>query len=111
MKQYTKKDFLIHDFITATGITFGTRWNGWECPFFDFQEAQNIIKLQDSKTECLENGCTYYEISLDGLHVISTFEDGVFVEDSILVDGVRYYPIGYMNWVWEVAKPIEQDEK
>ena len=108
---YTKKDFFIYDFITATGITNGTRWNGWECPFFDFLESHKIINAQDSKKECLENGCTYYEISMDALQVISTSTDGVFVEDSIFVDGVRYYPIGYMNWVWEVARPIEIDEE
>lgn len=101
---YTTKKFVINDIVEAIGITFGTRWNGWECPFFDLKEAKKIIEGQTPKSECLENGCTYYEISMDGLHVISTCEDGIFVEDSILVDRVRYYPIGYMNWVWEEIK-------
>lgn len=108
---YTIKTFVIDDIVKAVGITNGTRWNGWECPFFDLEEAKKIIEGQTPKSECLENRCTYYEISMDGLHVISTCEDGVFVEDSILVDGVRYYPIGYMNWVWEIARPIEIDEE
>ena len=108
---YQTKEFQIYDFVQAFGITNGTRWNGWECPYFDFLESHKIINAQDSKKDCLENGCTYYEISMDGLHVISTCEDGIFVDDSIVVNGVRFYPIGYMNWVWEIARPINKDDE
>ena len=106
---YQTKEFQIYDFVQAVGITNGTRWNGWECPLFNLEESIKIIEGQISKSECLENGCTYYEISSDGLQIISTCEDGIFAEDSILVDNIRYYPIGYMNWVWEEIKINKQN--
>ena len=108
---FTAKTFTIDHDIFADGITDGTRWNGWECPYFNFDEATKILSSQTPKNECIESGCTYYEISADGLHIVETSEEAIYVSDSIIVDGQRYFPIGRFCWVWEEVKQQEEDEQ
>ena len=101
MKNYTIKNFGIDGEFYARGITFGQRWNGFECPYFELYETLQILSKQDTKQECEDVDVSFYEISADGLHIIETNSSGLYVSDSVLVDGERYFPIGGFNWVWE----------
>lgn len=106
-----KETFTIDGDIYAEGITNGVRWNGWECPYFEYEEAIKILQTQDTKDNTLENRCTYYEISADENHIIESSIDGISASDVIFFEGKKYYPIGRFCWVWSIAPKIEEEEE
>ena len=90
------------------GITDGTRWNGWQCPYFTLEIAKKVMKDQASQDDCKEQGMSYYEFNkaLNGI-IEYPWYDGACEElnvyGHIMHDGIAYYPVGYMNWIWEEA--------
>lgn len=58
------------------GFTLGERWNGFECPYFELETANQILSYID-ETESLS------EFPM------------VAIEDREL------YPVGAFGWVWE----------
>lgn len=82
------------------GITNEKRWNGFHCPYFDLETAKKVLLIQDSKENCLENYCSFYEFNSDNSAIVQTHEDGTETYEPITFEGKLYFPIGYMNWVW-----------
>jgi hypothetical protein len=75
-------------------------WNGFKCPYFDLETAKQVLSIQDTKEKCKENDYYYYELSEDLKSIIEISSNILDVCDSIIFEGVRYYPIGYFNWCW-----------
>jgi len=86
--------------------TTGQHWNGWEMPFFEFDEAMRYA--QDA-------GNTVYDPERDAFittHEGSEDEPGVDEATIIFVRGrgaLKVYPIGAGSWTWSQA-PEEDDE-
>lgn len=83
------------------GYTQGETWNGWACPYFTFEQAQQLVRAYE------ENGleARYNEVSdafsfeLDAggdLKEVDTFP----AEE---INGRKFYPIGAFCWIWEEA--------
>lgn len=85
------------------GYTFGTRWNGWEIPFFNKETVNRIL---DDISDSLR------QFHWDGDVLIETDENGeksnVFhIADSL---GELHYQLGN-GWVWEeheISRPHAQ---
>lgn len=83
------------------GYTSGQRWNGWECPWFELDEAQQIVadathtgsKYNPDK-DCFEQR-DYADDEVYALPAQSILCEGKYVRVYIVVDG----------WCWEEWVP------
>lgn len=100
--------FTIDDMGKFQGWTFGETWNGWQCPFFEFDEAVKIPGVtydkkrnlfiwvqEDVPVEERENCVERDEIAST---VINTPEGKKEV-----------WPIGNHGWVWDLAEKEKSD--
>jgi len=93
------------------GITSGQRWNGWECPYFDIETAQKILSTLQDVEEAKKWGFSYYIFTPDNLCIQEFHEDGIETYTAVNFEGKNYFPIGYCNWVWELAREEEEEEE
>lgn len=108
---YTKNFFSVEGFENEIfeGIHENSRrWNGWAMPLFNLDNAKKIIASQDLE-DCVKFEMSYYEISEYPKGVIERHADGVEFYRCVILGGVEYYKIGFMNWTWEIAH-IEETE-
>jgi hypothetical protein len=85
------------------GITFGDRWNGWECPYFTIEGVKQILAYTGEGHDMDYDDGTYYSFD-EGQVFQEDVEDGDVtktVVDPKNVGGVNYYPIGGWYWVWQ----------
>lgn len=92
------------------GITSGQRWNGFECPYFDLETAQKILSTLQDVDQAKEFGFSYYHFNDDFSLLFETHEDGTEQYSPITFEGVKYYSIGFCNWVWQLAIEEEEEE-
>lgn len=74
------------------GYTFGDRWNGWACPYFEFAEAERIMHNSD--------GQMTYDKDTDTFTFIID-EDNMDSWQGFDRDGKHLYGIGAYSWVWD----------
>lgn len=82
--------------LIVDGYTLNESWNGWECPYFTFEQAVKIMEHFEG----------YYK---KGTDTFVFFENDKFTETeeytssehNINDELVRLYPIGSGCWVWE----------
>jgi hypothetical protein len=86
------------------------RWNGWQNPYFELEEAKKVLACQDTKENCIENCSSFYEFNEDFSAIIQHYEEGTEVEPFAEINGKKYFSIGYFNWVW-VLKTWEDEEE
>jgi hypothetical protein len=75
-------------------ITYGERWNGWECPFFTKENAEKV--LRDLETE----GFWSYDKESDTFYMHFDDYDEPDEFEGIDINGTKYYPIGNGCWCW-----------
>lgn len=89
------------------GYTDGTLWNGWECPWFTKEVAEQIMKDlrgDGAETEYNENTDSYSVMLPDSVEDVF---DGEYVDTE---DGVKHlYPIGAWCWIWDEVQ-LEDEE-
>jgi len=114
---YVKKRFFA-EWIYPNGMTFegwtnGDRWNGWECPEFEFDEAVRYMMAQtrtaEDKPEWLLKPIAYNR-KLDAFVVENEGEDGDEAWPAtviLLPDGtsLKTYGIGAYCWTWYEGDP------
>ena len=85
---------------TYEGYTDGTLWNGWECPWFTKEVAEEIMR--DLNRDGVE---TEYDKKTDSYIVKREDDDTPDVFDGADVeteDGILHlYPIGAWCWIWD----------
>ena len=84
-------------------------WNGFKCPYFDLETAKQVLSIQESKEECKENNYYFYELSICEKSIIDIHPEGFNFHNSIIFEGVRYFPIGYNNWVWTLKERLTDE--
>ncbi len=89
-----------------SGYTDGRTWNGWACPYFEYETAVRV--LQDSEANSYQWA---YDPAKDAFVIKhkddpSDFEPEVIQGVSISVERrtLRVYPIGAYSWVWVIAE-------
>ena len=77
----------------------GLYWNGWECPFFTKEVAEQI--LNDFEADWIFVDNTFY-VCWEG--------DGPNDEPEeygmVLKDGIELWSIGGFAWCWQMTYPI-----
>lgn len=92
--------FTIDDLGTKlfTGYSKGERWNGFACPYFTFEQAQEIVKAYHARDEQAR-----YDAKSDAF-VFATMgeqdEREASLFQGLLIEGIKLYPIGAFHWMW-----------
>lgn len=101
MRKYRKSSFNIDDGEMIKGYTNGSTWNGWACPYFNFENAtilaNEFLQYDDSKMLYDTKKDTFY-YKIDGEEIMEEWTG-----EDIEVDGeiIHVYPIGAYCWVWD----------
>jgi hypothetical protein len=121
IEQYRRATFSIEgESYIQVGYTKDNRWNGWECPSFEYKEARAIMD-EWNENEVMK---AWYEEETDSFYFFdgyaySTIEDAC--EDDaieevtgrfITVQGelVKVYSIGD-GWIWSEHREFTEDEE
>lgn len=84
---------------TYEGYTDGTLWNGWECPWFTKEVAEEMMRDLNK-----EGVGTEYNPETDSYIVEVEFSDPDVFDgaDVKTEDGIQHlYPIGAWCWIWD----------
>jgi hypothetical protein len=108
----TKAKFSCATSEVFNGLRTEMKWNGWECPLFELEEAQRVIEHFNYQQKTF--GGEYYDLFTylvdEDAILTQTFEEGKHLPqyDSIdkgtTIDGVRYYDIANCNYTWELVQ-------
>ena len=97
------------------GITYGSHWNGWACPYFTYENGLLIAKLlNDDEQWCIDRDLPVSKLIYLGTKDAFMYIDGCYPDEGeeitpSIIDGVKYYPIGAFGWCWsEVTTEGEQ---
>lgn len=79
------------------GFTTGDTWNGWACPYFTFEQAQQLMRAYE------ENRMrAWYDQDFDAFSFKVGNDDSESDTFSVIeVEGRKLYPIGAFCWIWE----------
>ena len=104
---FYKARFALEDwFGPFDGWTTDKRWNGWACPYFEFDTAMRMV---DVWNQLAFDDCEAYMAQYDENRDEFCFADGGFEEwdryspRTIEAEGrrIKVYPIGAYCWTWE----------
>ena len=85
------------------GFSKDEDWNGWDCPYFTFEQAQKVLKTYNELRRIIgQKNLAHYDSSTDAFAFPSD-EDETETFVSIIENGQKYYPIGTFCWIWEKA--------
>jgi len=81
------------------GYTLGETWNGWACPYFIFDQAQQLVRAYK------ENGVkAWYDETSDVFSFEVDAGDDFKKTDAFPakeIEGQKFYPIGASCWIWK----------
>lgn len=79
---------------TFPGFSQGHHWNGWECPAFSFDTAQQIARALGE----FQNA--FYDAAADAFVIESDGDEEIY--PAVLTEtGDKVYPLGAGVWMWE----------
>lgn len=97
MANLLEKNVNIEAFGTFPALTQeGVYWNGFECPFFTKEVADNILESVNNYGDTIS---MFYNSEED---VYIYFEEGQENErfSATEIEGKKYYAIGAFSWTW-----------
>jgi hypothetical protein len=86
----------------------GETWNGFQCPYFPFEEAMKVTENPSIKGLKYEAETDRF-VSIDPEYEDDPeYEAEIFMPTSILVDRLRIkvYPIGAFGWCWNMGTNV-----
>lgn len=83
---------------TFKGFTNGESWNGWACPYFEFDTAV-LIKNAHNELGLLD---AYYDEEKDSF--VFEFPDETENYKAEEINVRKLYPIGNGSWIWEESE-------
>lgn len=82
------------------GYTKGDHWNGWACPWFTKEAAEDIMRT-NNESHCYIAYQMRYDESQDAFIREEPEYDESYVVNGYDIDGMHLYPIGNGFWVWD----------
>ena len=96
-----KAKFYIAEGPIYEGYTNGDHWNGWACPWFIKEVADQIAKEVNADAPY----CTmHYDKENDAFIYKGYGEEEVGIFKGKDIHGKHLYPIGTAYWMWDKAK-------
>lgn len=82
------------------GFTKDEDWNGWDCPYFTFEQGQKVFNTYNMLRSVIEQkDFAYYDSATDAFVFPANDADEREVFAAIIEDGQKYYPIGTFCWI------------
>lgn len=92
------------------GYTTSNRWNGWQCPLFNKENADKICKVYNNEFCQMrydeENDCYIADYPVD--EYSEKYEGRDYVVNGKVE---RLYPIGSHEWCWSMAEQEEIEDE
>jgi hypothetical protein len=86
---------------TFDGFTQDEDWNGWDCPYFTYDQAQKVVKQYNQLREIIgKKDFAFYDEVTDAF-IFPVDEDKTETFAAINDDEQKYYPVGAFGWIWE----------
>lgn len=88
--------------VTLEGFSSGETWNGWDCPYFTFEQAQKVVEAFNASQQLEGNTVeARYDAGQDAFCFL--FESSGESDDfpAVEIEGQKLYPIGAGCWIWE----------
>lgn len=102
----TKSKFQIEDGPIFEGYTKGDHWNGWECPYFDYDVAKKILSSDIYCPDYFFDPIRKTFLAMDVNGDFEAFEGDVYeVADC---GSMVLYPIGTGSWIWSKAYIMDE---
>jgi hypothetical protein len=84
------------------GFNKGESWNGFACPYFTFDQAQEIVAAWQARgweaRYKPRSDSFVFAVNQD----LQTGESDDYEEFSgLVVDGEKLYPVGAGSWIWD----------
>lgn len=90
--------FQIEDGPIYEGYTKGNHWNGWACPYFTREVADQIAREVNADAP----DCTMcYDKANDAFAYKGYMEEEVVIFKGENIQGKHLYPIGAYSWIWD----------
>lgn len=91
-----------HTDTTFPGYTNGDTWNGWACPYFERDIAEQVAEYwmeihEDNPDEGFESE---YDPRRDAFLFHEPVHDEPLIFESTEVEGKRLYAVGAYHWTW-----------
>lgn len=91
---------------TFKAYTQDEDWNGFACPYFNYNQTQNLLDAwisagRDAKYETETDQFTF---EVDSGENAKDYDSFLAVE----IDGLKFYPIGAFSWIWEEVREAER---
>ncbi len=84
------------------GFTKDENWNGWDCPYFTFDQAQKILKHYNDLRRIIGQAyLAYYDSDVDSFVFPINVDDEPEVFAAVNENGQKFYPIGTFYWIWK----------
>ena len=100
-----KAKFYIAEGPIYEGYTNGDHWNGWACPWFIKEVADQIAKEVNADAPY----CTmHYDKENDTFIYKGYGEEEVGIFKGKDIHGKHLYPIGTAYWMWDKANEKEE---
>ena len=83
------------------GFTKDEDWNGWDCPYFTFEQAQKVLKNYNQLRRIIgRNDFAHYDSSTDAF-IFPTDMGDAETFPAVTESDQKYYPVGAFSWIWE----------
>jgi hypothetical protein len=84
------------------GYTQGETWNGWDWPYFTFEQGLRIVEAVNSSNPAdTKQIKARYDSEKDTFFFSLGPEGDSDNFTAIEIEGHKYYPIGAGCWIWE----------
>ena len=91
-----KSKFQINDGPIYDGYTDRDHWNGWACPYFTREVAEQIAR------EVNDGDCTMcYDKANDAFVYKEYGEEETNIFKGKDIQGKHLYPVGAYSWIWD----------
>lgn len=93
-----KSKFQIEEGPIYEGYTKGNHWNGWACPYFTKEVADQIAREVNADAP----DCTMcYDKANDAFAYKGYMEEEVVIFKGEDIQGKHLYSIGAYSWIWD----------
>lgn len=101
---------VLGDEVWLDGFTADETWNGWDCPYFTFEQGQNFTFEQGQRvveafntSKRLEGDKVESRYDAERDVFCFFFESSTESDDfpAVEINGRKFYPIGAGCWIWE----------
>jgi len=87
---------------TFEGFTKDEYWNGWDCPYFTFEQASKVLNNYNELRRIVDSqNLARYDSEADAFVFPSDEENEPETFSFIIENDQKYYPVGAFCRIWE----------